>query len=254
MKILEVCTNYFHGFQDIAHCQRNDAKTNVLAMLKIVSYITIVIPLFFAALFTAASLCGRANKVESLSPQDLSISNQARKTIIKKDKPKTPQEIRDAAKKAAEGECIHTGGPSGHSYEKLIEMVNNAPTEEISYIIEGALSHQYSIGLKKALGELLRRRDLGGSAEKEKLKLSIKAITEERLLELVDKSELPSLAEQLEYLVEFDFYNDLELELLQKYGKELSLSDGGVKQIGDYIEHVRALCEKTRDKPQFMYE
>lgn len=252
MKILEVCTNYFYGFQNIAQFKQNDAKTNALAMLKIVSYFTVVIPLCFVALFTAASLCGRAYKMESLSPQDLNISSQAGKTIIK---PKaTPQEIRDAAKNAADGERIHCSGPSGHSYKELLGMVNKASIKEIPYIIEGALSNQYSTGLKKVIGELLRRSNFGGSSDKEKLKLTIKTITEERLLELVDKCKLPPLTEQFEFRINFDRYNDIELELFQKYGKELSLSEGGVKQIGDYIEHLKALCEKTRDKPQFIYE
>lgn len=252
MKILEFCTNYFYGFQDIAYYKQNDAETNTLAVLKIISYFTVLIPLFVAALFTAASLCGRVSKIESLSPQDFNISSQAGKVITKRKA--TPQEIRDAAKRAAEGKFIHTG-PNGHSYEKLLDMVRGASIKEISYVIEGALSDQYSTGLKKALGELLRCRDrFGGFSDKEKLKLSIKTITEEKLLELVDKSELPPLNKPFDYRITFDRYNNLELELLQKYAKELCLSDGGIKQIREYIEHIKALCEKTKDQPRFMWE
>ncbi|MDP1608833.1 MAG: hypothetical protein Q8L98_05930 [Chlamydiales bacterium] len=256
MKLLEVCANYFYAFQDISDYKRNTTKTNALALLAIASYFTVVIPVCFAVLFTAGSLCGRANKIEFLSSQDLKISDQAKKIIGNNDKPKaTLGEIRNAAKSAAGGEFIHTAGPVGYSYEKLLDMVSKASTEEIPFIIEGALSYQYSTGLELVLGALLRSRDLSGTSDdKEKLKLAIQTITEEKLLELIDKSELLSLDKPIEHRIDFDSFNNLELKLLQKYGKELSLSDRGIKLIGEYIEHVIALCEKTKDNPQFMYE
>lgn len=82
MKLIDFYENYFYGFQDISNYQKNDVKTNVLAVVKILSYFTVVIPLGFATLYGAASLYGRISKKEPLSPQDKSVNNQAKKTSL----------------------------------------------------------------------------------------------------------------------------------------------------------------------------
>lgn len=65
-------------------------KTNAIAVLKILSYFTFVIPLFFAAVYGAASLCGRVSKKQHLSPQDKGVHDQAMKTIVKNNQPDQP--------------------------------------------------------------------------------------------------------------------------------------------------------------------
>jgi len=81
MKIIDLCKSYFTGFQDASNYKKNDTKTNVLAAVKILSYFTFVIPLGFAAVYGAASLCGRVSKKGPLSSQDKSVDNQAKKTL-----------------------------------------------------------------------------------------------------------------------------------------------------------------------------
>ncbi len=66
MKTSDVCKNYFNGFHDIYNYKDNDHKTNVLAVLKIFSYFTVVMPLGFAAVYGAACLCGRVSTKEPL--------------------------------------------------------------------------------------------------------------------------------------------------------------------------------------------
>lgn len=85
MKISDVCKSYFSGFQEASNFKKNDSKTNALALLKILSYFTVVIPLGFAAVYGAASLCGRVSKKQDLSSNDKSVNDQAKKTILKND-------------------------------------------------------------------------------------------------------------------------------------------------------------------------
>lgn len=65
MKFLNVCSNYFNAFQEISHFKENDIKTNALAILKILSYFSVVIPLGFAAAYGTASLYGRVCKIQN---------------------------------------------------------------------------------------------------------------------------------------------------------------------------------------------
>lgn len=84
MDIRKLYNSYLNGFQEIANYKINDFKTNLVGMLKIVSYFTVVIPLSFAALYGAASLFGRVSKKESLSPQDKNVDGQAQRILIKR--------------------------------------------------------------------------------------------------------------------------------------------------------------------------
>jgi hypothetical protein len=82
MKVSDICKDYFSGFQDLSNCKKNDYKTNVLGLLKIFSYFIVIIPLAFAAVYGAASLCGRVSKIQQLSSNDKIVNDQA-KTILK---------------------------------------------------------------------------------------------------------------------------------------------------------------------------
>lgn len=86
MEVVNHCKNYFNGFQEIQKFKHNDAKTNALAILKILSYFTGVIPLGFAAVYGAASLYGRVNKKEQLSDVDKRITDQAQHLEIQVNK------------------------------------------------------------------------------------------------------------------------------------------------------------------------
>ncbi len=82
MKMTEICTSYFSGFQELFHYKENDRTTNALALCKIVSYFTFCIPLAFAAAYGAASLYGRLSKPSSFSPADQKVQQQAQKTLF----------------------------------------------------------------------------------------------------------------------------------------------------------------------------
>jgi len=82
MKISEICKSYFSGFQEVSDYKKNSNKKNTLAVLKILSYFTGVIPLGFAAMYGAASLYGRVSKKTHLSSSDETISKQAQQNNV----------------------------------------------------------------------------------------------------------------------------------------------------------------------------
>lgn len=81
MEVADFCKVYLNGFQDISNYEKNNAKTNVLAALKILSYFTVVILLGFAAVYGVASLYGRVSKKEALSSQDKDVNDLAKKRL-----------------------------------------------------------------------------------------------------------------------------------------------------------------------------
>jgi hypothetical protein len=83
MKVSDIYKSYFSGFQEAFNFNNNDTKINALAVLKILSYFTVVIPLGFAVAY-CASLCGRVSKKEPLSPHDQDINEKAKQIISSK--------------------------------------------------------------------------------------------------------------------------------------------------------------------------
>ncbi|MBM3201785.1 MAG: hypothetical protein FJZ56_05200 [Chlamydiae bacterium] len=78
MQITNVCENYFNGFYEIANFSENDSCINSLALLKILSYFTVIIPLTFAAMYGISELCGRVSVEEELSDKDSRTQDLAR--------------------------------------------------------------------------------------------------------------------------------------------------------------------------------
>ncbi len=70
MCVTNCCKDYFSGFKKASSCCTNDAKTNVLTLLMILSYFTIIIPVCVYV----ASLCGRICKKQNLSPADQQVN------------------------------------------------------------------------------------------------------------------------------------------------------------------------------------
>ncbi|MBS0629399.1 MAG: hypothetical protein JSS30_04140 [Verrucomicrobia bacterium] len=60
MKISSYCSNYFSGFGEIYNYHKNTYSINFLAMLKILSYFTVIIPLTVGTVY-GISLCGRVS-------------------------------------------------------------------------------------------------------------------------------------------------------------------------------------------------
>ncbi len=81
MQVKTFCKSYFNGFQDVSNYKKNDAKTNVLAVLKIFSYFTVVIPFGFSVAYGTAYLYARVSKKESLSSNDKRVNVQGRKHL-----------------------------------------------------------------------------------------------------------------------------------------------------------------------------
>lgn len=81
MKLSSVCKSYFKGFQEFSNFKRNDNKTNSLAILKILSYFTVIIPLSLALVY-GVSLCGRVSKKQNYSMKDTEAINKAQKILI----------------------------------------------------------------------------------------------------------------------------------------------------------------------------
>ncbi len=86
MKVSAACANYFRGFCEVC----DDTKTG-LALLKIASYFTIVIPLAFAATYAVASLWEHkwTTKTKPLSSADGEVERAARQ-ILKGDRHSQP--------------------------------------------------------------------------------------------------------------------------------------------------------------------
>lgn len=80
MNVLEICKSYFSGFQDVT--LPKNLTANVLGVFKIISYFTIVIPLFFAAVYTATPLCGRVTQSQNLSDADTKTSALAHRNLF----------------------------------------------------------------------------------------------------------------------------------------------------------------------------
>ena len=80
--VTQFCKNYFQGFHDIYTFNKNDSYKNILGILKIVSYCTIVIPLFFGAVYLASSLIGRVTLKTNLSSEDQKVSSITQKTLV----------------------------------------------------------------------------------------------------------------------------------------------------------------------------
>lgn len=95
--INNVCASYFNGFHDIYHCKENTFTTNALALIKIISYFTALIPIGFGVVYGLSSLIGRINKRTDLSEVDRGIVHQANKQLsqkeLKKDLTITPNAI-----------------------------------------------------------------------------------------------------------------------------------------------------------------
>jgi hypothetical protein len=77
------CREYFGGFHDLSTCRNNDAYKNILGVLKVVSYSTLVVPLFFCLLYGIASLISRvtATSSESQSAEEKKVSSTGQRAL-----------------------------------------------------------------------------------------------------------------------------------------------------------------------------
>ncbi len=94
MKISNICTSYFNGFNNISSHKGITNKSNILGILKVISYLTLIIPLGFAGLYACDLLYGRFTKKKQRSPTEKTINQLATEKIdsAQKKKPKAPTE------------------------------------------------------------------------------------------------------------------------------------------------------------------
>lgn len=71
MKLKEFCKSYFNGFHNLHNYKENTRKKNGLALLSIVSYFSIIIPLGVAFAYGSLYLYKRISKKSSLTPNDV---------------------------------------------------------------------------------------------------------------------------------------------------------------------------------------
>jgi len=92
MDIRNVCKNYFHGFQDLSNWKNNTAKTNTLIILKLLSYLSGIIPLIFGMTYQISSLSGRVKKKGFSLQQVKQIRDQALQNLKVKKQTKSDNE------------------------------------------------------------------------------------------------------------------------------------------------------------------
>lgn len=81
MKVTDACKKYFRGFQEIFNFRKNDKKINGLAVLKILSYVSVVIPVGVATVYGAFALYGRVRKKEDYTFSETTTHDQAKKIL-----------------------------------------------------------------------------------------------------------------------------------------------------------------------------
>lgn len=86
MELRESCESYFNGIYDLSNYKNNDHQTNFFAVLKVLSYFTLVIPFCVVTLYGAVSLMGRVSKKPALSPLEHKVNKQAQQTLAQEEK------------------------------------------------------------------------------------------------------------------------------------------------------------------------
>ena len=81
--VCHTCRNYFEGFQDLSTFKANNSCKNALGMLKVVSYFTILVPLFVGLVYGVFSLIGRVSVGDKHSPENQKTSSIRRKVFGK---------------------------------------------------------------------------------------------------------------------------------------------------------------------------
>lgn len=81
--VCHTCRNYFEGFQDLSTFNANNSCKNALGMLKVVSYFTILVPLFVGLTYGVFSLIGRVSVGDRHSPISQKASSICRKVFGK---------------------------------------------------------------------------------------------------------------------------------------------------------------------------
>lgn len=82
MNVSRVCRGYFHATQTLCNCKHNSRKRNVVALLEVASYFTIVIPLgFMGAYAMSSSSCRCISKRDPFAKHDRVIYEHAKRQL-----------------------------------------------------------------------------------------------------------------------------------------------------------------------------
>jgi hypothetical protein len=84
MDVKTACKNYFNMFQEIS--SKNKTTTKLLASAKILSLITVIVPLAFGIAYVVSSLLGRVNKKDKLNSQEIQVDDLAKDTLRSREK------------------------------------------------------------------------------------------------------------------------------------------------------------------------
>lgn len=94
MRTSDVCKSYFNGFHELSSLRKNTCIENCAAILKILSYATVIIPLTFAIVHGISSLRGRIKKQNEASENDLKIKNKSIEVLGNSKLPKDNEVIK----------------------------------------------------------------------------------------------------------------------------------------------------------------
>lgn len=81
MDIKRITTNYFNGFNELYEARKNTALTNLCAVIKVLSYLTLVIPAIVYGIHKASSLFGRVQTSPPNQSQANTINQTAQGTL-----------------------------------------------------------------------------------------------------------------------------------------------------------------------------
>ncbi len=83
LSISNACKDYFNGFQDV-QLKENTASKKALGLLKIVSYFSLVLPIFVGIMYATTSLIGRVTTKKDLNSEDQRVCSARDRTIGQK--------------------------------------------------------------------------------------------------------------------------------------------------------------------------
>lgn len=81
MGIQRITSNYFNGFNELSEAKKNTALTNLCAVIKVLSYLTLVIPAIVYGINKASSLFGRVQTSPPNQSQADTINQTAQGTL-----------------------------------------------------------------------------------------------------------------------------------------------------------------------------
>jgi hypothetical protein len=101
MAITQACESYFNGFREISNYRKNTCSENLLALVKLVSYVTVIIPVVIGIVYACASLICRVTYTKAPSSSIVQNIPQVPPGVLS-DEPATQKKNKATKKTASE--------------------------------------------------------------------------------------------------------------------------------------------------------